>query len=135
MNYTAMLYFLKGTTLLYAGQEFANTHLPSLFEREPFDRQTGRDLSGLMARLHAIKQGFGSCDNFVASGDDGKDIAVMERIGRAGHFVGVFSLRSQVGEVALDVPDGSYENRIDGSTVDVKNGSLLCEGRPMIFRV
>ena len=34
-NYTAMLYFLKGTTLLYAGQEFENDHLPSLFERSP----------------------------------------------------------------------------------------------------
>ena len=135
VNYTAMLYFLKGTTLLYAGQEYANTHLPSLFEREPFDRHTGHDLSGLLARLHTIKQGFGSCDDFSAAGDDGKDIAVMERSGSAGHFVGVFSLRSRSGEVALDVPDGSYENRIDGSTVTVKNGSLLCEGRPMIFKV
>ena len=135
VNYTAMLYFLKGTTLLYAGQEFENTHLPSLFEREPFDRHTGHDLSGLLARLHTIKQGFGSCDDFSAAGDDEKDIAVMERSGSAGHFVGVFSLRSRSGEVALDVPDGSYENRIDGSTVDVKNGSLLCEGRPMIFKV
>ena len=32
-NYTAMLYFLKGTTLLYAGQEFENDHLPSLFRK------------------------------------------------------------------------------------------------------
>ena len=29
-----MLYFLKGATLLYAGQEFACTHRPSLFEQE-----------------------------------------------------------------------------------------------------
>ena len=35
VNYTAFLYFLKGTTLIYAGQEFENSHLPSLFEREP----------------------------------------------------------------------------------------------------
>ena len=135
MNYTAMLYFLKGSTLLYAGQEFANTHLPSLFEREPFDRCTGRDLSGLMARLYAIKQGFGSCDDFVAAGDDEKDTAIMERFGSAGHFVGVFSLRSQAGEVALEVPDGSYTNRMDGSTITVEKGRLLCEGRPILFKV
>ena len=59
----------------------------------------------------------------------------MERGGPEGRFVGVFSLRSHSGEVALDVPDGCYENQIDGSTVTVKNGSLLCEGRPMIFKV
>ena len=35
-NHTAMLYFLKGTTLLYAGQEFSCTQLPSLFEKEVF---------------------------------------------------------------------------------------------------
>ena len=33
VNYTAYLYFLKGTTLLYGGQEFENTHTPSLFEK------------------------------------------------------------------------------------------------------
>ena len=135
VNYTAMLYFLKGTTLLYAGQEFENTHLPSLFEREPFDRQTGHDLSGLMARLHAIKQAFGSNDDFAAAGDDEKDIAVMERSGHEGRFVGVFSLRSRSGEVALEVPDGNYENRIDGSSVAVREGRLRCEGRPIIFKV
>ena len=135
VNYTAMLYFLKGTTLLYAGQEFENIHLPSLFEREPFDRQTGHDLSGLMARLHAIKQAFGSSDDFAAAGDDEKDIAIMDRSGHEGRFVGVFSLRSRSGEVALEVPDGNYENRIDGSSVAVREGRLRCEGRPIIFKV
>lgn len=59
VNYTAFLYFLKGTTLIYAGQEFENSHLPSLFEREPIDRDTGRDMSALLARLHGIKRRFG----------------------------------------------------------------------------
>ena len=59
----------------------------------------------------------------------------MERGGPKGRFVGVFSLRSHSGEVALDVPDGSYENRIDGSSVTVEKGRLLCEGRPIIFKV
>ena len=130
-----MLYFLKGTTLLYAGQEFENTHLPSLFEREPFDRCTGHDLSGLMARLHQIKQNFGSNDSFVAAGDDEKEIALMDRLGCAGRFVGLFSLRSRCGELALDVPDGSYVNQIDGSRVTVKEGKLRCEGKPIIFKV
>lgn len=134
VNYTAMLYFLKGTTLLYAGQEFGDTHLPSLFEQEPIDRHTGRDFSTLMAKLHTIKQQLGSADSFVASGDDEKHIVLMERCGSSGHFVGVFSLHSQGGEVALTVPDGSYENLIDGNMVSVRNGCLLCEGSPIVFQ-
>ena len=58
-NYTAMLYFLKGTTLLYAGQEFENDHLPSLFEKEPIDRQTGKDLTPLLKALASIKRALG----------------------------------------------------------------------------
>ena len=53
-NYTAMLYFLKGTTLIYAGQEFENEHLPSLFEKEPIERRTGLDLSPLLRQLYAL---------------------------------------------------------------------------------
>lgn len=29
INYTAMLYFIKGTTLIYAGQEFETTICPA----------------------------------------------------------------------------------------------------------
>ena len=58
INYTAMLYFIKGTTLIYAGQEFENDHLPSLFDIDKMDRSTGRDISGNMQTLYDIKQRF-----------------------------------------------------------------------------
>ena len=53
-NYTAMLFFLKGTTLLYAGQEFSCTHTPSLFEKEVFPRD-GQDISTYLRHLSDIK--------------------------------------------------------------------------------
>lgn len=34
-NWTAFLFFQKGTTLLYAGQEYGIVHLPELFEKDP----------------------------------------------------------------------------------------------------
>lgn len=134
VNFTAFLYFLKGTTLIYAGQEFENSRLPSLFEKEPFDRETGRDLSPLLRRLYEIKQSrLGSEDYFVASGDDENHIAVLERGSGRHRSFGVFSLRSVSAAVSVNSPDGSYENLIDGSTVTVENGKLLCHGRPIIF--
>ena len=129
INYTAMLYFLKGTTLLYAGQEFENDHLPSLFEREPIDRATGRDLSPLLRRLYEIKHTALSPDDaFFAAADDDNDIAILRRIG-------VFSLRSRDAEVALEAPDGVYENLIDGTEVAVRGGTLRCKGDPIILSV
>ena len=132
-NFTAYLYFLKGTTLIYAGQEFENDHTPSLFEREPIDRATGRDLSALLHRLYGVKQRFGCKDWFRADADDENDIAVLQRGSEGRRFVGVFSLKAKSAPVKVDAPDGSYENLIDGSTVVVQDGTLSCEGKPVIF--
>ena len=136
INYTAMLYFLKGTTLLYAGQEWENEHCPSLFEIDRIDRETGKDLSPLMTRLAAMKKRiFTGEDAFWASADDERDIAVMERFGPERYSLGVFSLRSRSGPVPVSLPDGDYENQVDGETVSVRGGILLCQGKPIILTV
>ena len=133
-NYTAMLYFLKGTTLLYAGQEFENDHLPSLFEKEPIDRASGKDLTPLLKKLAGIKRLLGTQDYFRAEANDEQDIAVMQRAGAAGHFVGVFSLQAKSAGVCVPAADGTYENLLDGSAVTVKAGCIHCDGAPVIFR-
>ena len=130
VNYTAMLYFLKGTTLLYAGQEWEDAHLPSLFEKEPIDRNTGRDLSPLLKKLSEIKHAcFSGNDAFWGGADDGLRIAALRR----GNYAGVSSLDSRSGRVPLDAPDGIYEDLIAGGTVAVKDGTVFCPGRPLIF--
>ena len=76
-NLTAMLFFLKGSTLLYAGQEYRNRHLPSLFEKEVFPRD-GRDISAQLRRLGEIRRtAFDAEDAFEADADDENNIAVL----------------------------------------------------------
>ena len=134
-KYTAMLYFLKGTTLLYAGQEFSCIHQPSLFEREVIER-SGRDISSLLVKMAEIKKnGLSEDDSFSASADDKHAIAVMERRNGDLRKIGVFSLRSESAEIRVDVPDGEYTDLIDGGKVSVRNGIFRCTGRPVIFRV
>ena len=129
-NYTALLYFLKGTTLLYAGQEWEDAHTPSLFEREPLCRNAGKDLSPLLRRLGEIKHRFFSGDDdFWGEADDEQRIAVLRR----GSCVGVFSLDSREGTVRVDAPDGRYVNLIDGKTVSVEENRLFCTGEPIIL--
>ena len=108
-NYTAMLFFLKGTTLLYAGQEFSCEHTPSLFEREVFPR-SGRDISDYLRHLSDLKHTVLDADDaFEARADDGHDIAVLLRQNEKRKKIGVFSLKSACAEVKVDAPDGSYE--------------------------
>ena len=133
-NFTALLYFLKGTTLLYAGQEFSCTHLPSLFEREVFDR-SGEDVSAYLRRLSDVKHSVLACDDaFWARWDEEKQIAMLCRQNGESRKLGIFSLKSRSGDVPVETPDGTYENLLGGS-VTVKAGRIHCEGKPILFTV
>ena len=131
-NLTAMLFFLKGATLLYAGQEFSCAHTPSLFEKEVFPRD-GRDLSAALARLAKFKHAFLGGGFFTARAYDERALAVMERSGIGLRAVGVFSLRGESGPVTVDVPDGEYPEWVRGGRVLVKNGQVFSAGEPLIF--
>ena len=133
-NYTAMLYFKKGTTLVYAGQEAACSHQPSLFDRDTIDWNTGIDLSGLMRHMAQIKHDVLEADDaFFVSADDENDIAILRRDHNGRRKVGVFSLESRSAEVTVPLPDGTYENLIDGKAVAVADGRLMCSGAPIVL--
>ncbi len=133
-NFTAFLYFQKGTTLIYAGQEYSCTHLPSLFEREVFERDPNRDISGLLRRLSEIKQKVLSpADCIQCAADDEKDIAILSRFDKTNKKIGIFSLKGKSADVKVDLPDGSHKNHMDGNQIAVKNGILRCVGDPIIL--
>ena len=86
----------------------------------------------LLRRLGEIRHRFFSGDDaFWGAADDEKRIAALRR----GNCAGVFSLDSRSGRVPLDAPDGIYEELIAGGTVEVKDGTVFCPGRPLIFRL
>lgn len=134
-NYTAFLYFLKGSTLIYAGQEFGCDETPSLFDKDVFPRNTGIDLSNLFAKLDTIKKTvLDDDDYFKADADDENDIAILERDNNKSKKVGIFSLKSKSADVKVDLPDGDYKNEISGETVTVSNGKIHCNGKAIIIR-
>ena len=53
-NWTAFLYFQKGATLLYAGQENQNETRPDLFNKDVINLDGSRDISDML-RLYQIK--------------------------------------------------------------------------------
>lgn len=133
-NFTAMLYFLKGATLIYAGQEYENSHLPSLFEKDVIDRNTHKNISQYMKKLSEIKHNYLDSDDFFkAYSDDEHNIAILQRDNNINKKVGIFSLRSLSAEVSLDINDGEYTNLIDNSKVTVQNSRLYCNGNPIII--
>lgn len=71
---------------------------------------------------------------FRAEADDANNIAVMQRAGDTGHFVGVFSLKGNCAKTCVPAKDGVYENLLDGTPVTVAGGALCCAGEPVIIR-
>ena len=147
-NWTAWNYFLKGTAMIYAGQEYSAVHHPTLFDPDPVieleeGAQEEGDLSALMARLSEIRKHpvfEHSSFSAVSCGKNGEIIlAVHEAYAdtdQAGMKVyGVFSTTGRAQGLQIDLPDGVYPEAISGKTADVFEHTLAYNGEPMIFFV
>ena len=133
-NWTAFMYFQKGITLLYNGQERSARLRPSLFDRDPVDWSAGEDLSPLLIRLGQIKRHPIFADSAFTAADAGSGfILAQHRRGRE-LALGVFSTEGRSGAVGVPLEDGSYTDLISGEEAQVQCGMLLCGGEPMILR-
>ena len=132
-NLSAFLYFLKGTTLIYAGQEYKCETTPSLFEKDVFERDESKNISAYISAMAELKKTVLSPeDHFKGRADDENDIAILKRDDNVTLKLGVFSLKGKSADLKAEVPDGEYTNQIDGGRVTVKDGVLRCEGRPIV---
>ena len=133
-NWTAFLYFQKGATLLYAGQETENDHTPSLFDYDRVNWNTGHDLSAYFRTLYSIKKHPLLTDSsYHIAADDANNIAVATHTKGDAKLVGVFSFHSQSAEADVPLEDGVYTNLLDNQQVTVQNGKLHCSGMPIIL--
>ncbi len=131
-NYTALLFFLKGTTLLYGGQEAGAEHTPTLFDRDPVSWDTGTDLSGLISQLAALKKKTLSPEDlFYAEADEKLKAAVLTRDDGRACKIGLFSLEGKSGDVSVTLPDGSYNDLLGGRKVAVSDGKIHMDGEPL----
>ena len=133
VNWTAFIYFQKGMTLLYAGQEVCAEHCPSLFDKDTVDWNTGKDLTELLTCLGKIKKHPAFTNSQYEVRALSHNILSAYHRGEKGQLLGVFSLRGECSLVRVDIPDGKYQNMIDESAVEVRDGMLACKGNPIIL--
>ena len=133
LAWTALSYFMKGTTLLYAGQEVCAEHTPSLFEKEPINWSAGRDISGYLAQLAAIKKRLPTDEVFQLETDDAQGLVCASYLGPATRAVGVFPLAGRPGTAAVPLADGRYCDALSGETVTVREGTLSVGTRAVIL--
>ena len=134
-NYSAYLYFAKGATLLYAGQEYREDHLPSLFDKETIRRNEILDISPWFSELARLKKDeLSDEDRTEYYADDENDILAVLRDDGKRRKIGIFCFKST--HARLRVPflkDGKYVNLMNDAEAEFTGGILRTEGLPMIL--
>lgn len=133
--WTAFLFFQKGATLIYAGQEALDQHTPSLFRRDPVD-WTGMatDFSAYLAKLSQLKK-----DPIMSSGfyqihnttQNGVILASYEYKNR--RRFGIFNVEGKIGHLEVGCQDGSYLNLLDGRKIFIEGNKITLTPEPLIF--
>ena len=134
-NWTAFIYFQKGMTLLYCGQEVANDKRPDLFNKDTINWKTGYDLSTDMSILRMIKKSpIFTNSVYSLKAYDEADILVGTHCSGEEKFVGIFNFKGKEADVEVGLPDNTYINLMDGRMVKVEGGKLHSAGRPVIIK-
>ena len=143
-NATAFIFFQKGLTLLYAGQEYGISKLPGLFDKDdvPWDDPENVDLTQLIRTLADMKKDplFADSSYSVKALNDDMlmaehaAISFDEDSGRD-RMTGFFSFTGKPCTVNIpELNDGIYQNIISGEDVEVSGGKLSFKGEPVIIR-
>lgn len=133
-NWTAFLFFQKGLTLLYGGQEASCVHCPSLFDKDDVDWAAGEDISPLLQSLSALRKDPLLTDSSYTVTALPRDILLAVHRRGSQQLVGVFSVQGNAAPVRVNAPDGVYEDLISHRPVEVFHGLLSCAGEPVIFQ-
>ena len=134
LNWTAFLYFQKGMTLLYGGQEAGAVHRPGLFDKDDVIWKSGRDYTDLLRRLSELKQEPLLTDSQYRVTALPRDILLATHEKGGSKLIGVFSVQGNASLVEIGLPDGQYENLLTGDLVEIYGGRIGVDGTPVIIK-
>ncbi|HAE63085.1 MAG TPA: alpha-amylase [Eubacteriaceae bacterium] len=133
-NWTAFMYLLNGSVLIYEGQECMSNHRPSIFDKDDIEWNHNHAMNQFLIKMGNIKKeniSTGAILNLY--GDDDSDIFVIEQKSKDRKLTAVLSLKGKDGYVKVSLPNGIYKNLIDGQIVKVEYNKIYCQGLPIII--
>lgn len=134
LNITALNFFLKGTTMIYMGQEYKETKTPSLFEIDPIDlTPRNMEIRNLIHRMSHLKK-----DSLFSNGAfkiylQEKEVAVISYENNTSITYGIFNLGLENGTVEVNLKDGVYQNILYPNQVKIHQKTLTLSEKPMIL--
>jgi hypothetical protein len=127
LAWTALMAFLPGPFMLYAGQESGAHRWPELFERDPI-AWDGYPLTGFFQRLTAVSAARTGKWRVVAT----DPVVQLAWSDADGGLLGLFDLAG-AGAAQVDLPDGSYED-LYGTVIEVSDGRAALSAPAAVLR-
>lgn len=134
LNLTGLLGYLKGSMMIYAGQEYASIHTPSLFDVDKIDlTENNLELKNLIHRLSHLRK-----DNMFHEGAfkvhlKDIEVAVFSYENETSISYGIFNLGNEQKEIKISLKDGVYQNILYPNQVKVIDGLIRLTDKPMIL--
>lgn len=130
-NWTALTFFQKGSTMIYAGQERLDNNRPSLFDKDLVNWD-GEDISPLITVLSSIVKDKTFSYGFHDIRITDKDLFIGEYKYLDKTVVGIFNVGLEKGSFDISLPDGTYLNVITNKEFQVKDGMMDLIEEPII---
>lgn len=134
-NMLAFSLFEKGSSLIYAGEEFGNEHTPSLFDKDPVQLSGRYDFSDLIKGMMDLKHG--QADLFTKGAydvvDTNDNVVQLSYKYHDHQIVGYFAIHPFKGTIKVNMENGLYENCLTNSAINVENHELVFDGEPVII--
>ncbi len=132
LAWTALAAFNKGPFLIYAGQESAARHTPSLFEREPV-AWGGYALQPFLTRLAALKKEPALTEgNLHWLAAEPAVVGLWQAAGEG--LLGLFNVAGRDGALPVPLPDGRYDDLLTGDELPVSGGRVALPADAAILR-
>lgn len=134
--WTAYMFFQKGVSLIFNGQEARDPHLPNLFNDDKVNWDDMNDgFVNMIKRLSALKK-----KDIMAEGNysigvvENKDVIVITYEKGNEKLIGIFNVNLEDGTIKLPVDDGEYENLVTGEKISILDGEIELPYHPLIIK-
>lgn len=145
-QWTAFMFFEKGTALIYSGQEALDKNQPSLFDRDPVNWEgLGTDFPIYISRLATLKKKpLYAYGRYKLHPVNKLGIIIGSFVDGDLWHIGIFNVEGKSGKVKLkfsddgypqapDLPDGLYLNLYDDKMIQIIDQEVVLSHSPVLI--
>lgn len=135
-NLNALIYFLKGTTFIYAGQEACEEKLESLFDIDLVDWTTiGKyNMPEVMKQCYKLKKDPILTKGIYTIHETNLEVVHISYQTQDKTLECVFNIGNVEGNIPSVLQNGEYKNLFDNETILIHNGMLQIGSNPIIIK-